>query len=411
MSFPYTERINRLPKWSFRRIAAVIEDALGGVFPAASLAVMHHGKMVLEAGWGWIDPVHKGHVVTADTRFDLASISKIFTATVILQQVHEGKVGLETPLVEIVPEFMGENGLRGIDGGQHPFTRRMLPVFARRPDQPVDVTRVTLRHLLTHTSGLAPWRALCFELGDAPLPGLDAVERAARWRDALKLLAGYPFVEQPGAVIRYSDLGFMLLGEAASRIDQRPLEQGIAERILAPLGLATTLYNPLLGGVPLDEIAPTEYDSTWRLRRCHGEVDDENAWSLGGVSGHAGLFAAARDIAAFGWAWLTRDPRLGLGEDVAAEAVRLQAHDETERRGLGWQLAGSRDDETASDTALPADSCGHTGFTGTALWIIPSRQVVIACLTNRVYYGRDPDGIGLFRARLHQAVMEALEAV
>jgi CubicO group peptidase (beta-lactamase class C family) len=201
----------------------------------------------------------------------------------------------------------------------------------------------------------------------------------------------------------------MLLGEAVSRLFDWPgdLAETLREHLFEPLDLDMMAFNPLHLGYEQTAIVPTEDDPTWRKRRCWGEVHDENACGVGGVAGHAGLFGTARDVAALGQAWLERDPRLKIAPDLMQAAT--QPHEETEgmRRGLGWMIK-AREDSSAGDL-FNVDSYGHTGFTGTSLWIDPQRELVVACLTNRVYPGREREGIHPFRRVLHDLIVKAVD--
>jgi CubicO group peptidase (beta-lactamase class C family) len=387
---------------------------LGRTFPAATLTVIQKGEVRLNAAWGWIDPETRSLPVQPDTLFDLASVTKLFTTSAFLSQVSAGCVRLDDPLVTIIPEF-GVSGPRPLDGGQDPHTKVQLPTPEEVRGQTADPARVTFYHLLTHTSGLAPWRDVFNAAGPAPMPPgqRDPLPRQKRWTNALKALCGYPFVGQPGqpglGVVRYSDLGLMLLGEAVSRLQDAPgkLDTVLQTLLFKPLGLESLVYNPLLKGRDRSNIAPTEDDPGWRKRRCWGEVHDENACGVGGVAGHAGLFGTARDVAALGQAWLERDPRLKIDPNLMQSAT--QEHEETGgmRRGLGWMLK-AHEDSSAGDLFSP-DSYGHTGFTGTSLWIDPRRGLVVACLTNRVYPGRGQEGIHGFRRSLHDLIAKAVD--
>lgn len=396
MKYHYHERTSQLTPALLDELDALMRSVLGDVFPAAALVILQKGQRMFEATWGWLDPETEQIPVTPDSLFDLASVSKLFTATTFLSFVSEGRVGLDDPLVTLIPEF-GVSGVRPMDGGQDPFTRELLPVAPEYHDRTIDPALVTFRHLLTHTSGLAPWRAIFRETGPIPPPPgqPDSLDRQTRWENGLRLIYGCPFVDVPGKAIHYSDLGFILLGETVSRLQGEPFDIALQKRLLDPLGLTSVVYNPLQHGHEREHIIPTE-DDPWRGRRLWGEVDDENTAGLGGVSGHAGLFAAVRDVAAFGQAWLFGDSRLGINPATLAEAVRQQAVDTSERRGLGWQLQ-----HAASPAALNPRAFGHTGFTGTSLWIDPQRSLVVACLTNRVYMGRHKPGIETFRPALH----------
>ena len=218
---------------------------------------------------------------------------------------------MDTPLVEIVPEF-GAITPRGIDGGQDPHTRQMLPAPPERSGETVDPAQITLFHLLTHTSGLAPWRAVFDAAGPVPPPPAlgNSYDRAGRWQRGLQAICGYPFVGQPGEAVRYSDLGFMLLGEVVSRLawhPRRPRNGDPRPRHRADAVELAAVQSGAARDRAVRASSPTEYDTLWRQRRAWGEVHDENACGVGGVAGHAGLFGTARDVARFGQAWLSGD--------------------------------------------------------------------------------------------------------
>jgi len=376
-----------------------MKHALDDIFPAAVLYIIYQGETVFEGSWGWIDPDARQLPVTPHSLFDLASVSKLFTTTAFLRLVSDGRVELDAPLVSVIPEF-GEGGRRGIDGGQDPHTRAMLPPAPELRDQTVDPTEITFRHLLTHTSGLAPWRAVYLEAGPTPLPPdqTDPVDRHTRWKNGLRAIYHYPFVDLPGREIYYSDLGLILLGETVVRLFGAALDSAISALVLDPLNLKSILYNPMQRSIPREHIAPTENDGTWRERRCWGEAHDENTCGLGGVSGHAGLFGTAREVGLLGQAWLTQDPRLGISREIMDEATREQVSNDSERRGFGWKLW--QPNPSIPET-LSARTFGHTGFTGASLWVDPERGLVVSCLTNRVYRGREKEGIMPFRSALH----------
>lgn len=390
-----------------RALDALISAHLGETFPALAITAVHQGAVILNQGWGWIDPVARSGAVGPATLFDLASVSKLFTATAFLIQASEGRAALDDPLIAFVPEF-GASGPRALDGGQDPHSKIQLPTPPDAIGQRADPALVTLRMLLTHTSGLAPWRDVYRAAGPAPRPPdeSDPVPRAERWSRALRAVCAYPFVGQPGdGIVRYSDLGLMLLGETVARLDaSRDLAAAIQARVCAPLGLASITFNPLQAGRTRASIAPTEDDPLWRGRRCWGEVHDENACGAGGVAGHAGLFGVARDVAALGQAWLEGDPRLALAPGLRAQAVIEQAETSGTRRGLGWMLKAAENSSVGE--RFHPDSFGHFGFTGTSLWIDPARALVVAALTNRVYPGRDKPGIEAFRRALHDLLAE-----
>jgi len=403
---PADVEVDTLSLDSRRHIEQLVQANLGVVFPALALTVLQRGHVLLNAAWGWIDPETQKLPTRTDSLFDLASVSKMFNVSAFLSLVSQGKAGLDDPLVAHVPEF-GASGLRPTDGGQDPHSKAMLPVADDMRDRLIDPARVTLRHLATHTSGLAPWRAVYAEAGPPPAPPTEPepVPRSERWARGLAMICNAPFVGEPGDRVRYSDLGMMLLGEVVARLHDpsRDLDAAVQEHVLSRLGLSSVTYNPVRNQRPQKNTVPTEMDADWRKRRPWGEVHDENACGLGGIAGHAGLFGTARDAASFGQAWLEGDARLGITPDLMREAITEQSFSDGARHGLGWVLQTENSD---AGQVMSVESYGHTGFTGTSLWIDPAREMVVACLTNRVYYGREREGISDFRRALHDLLVE-----
>ena len=389
------------------RVETVLRSGLGTVFPAAVLLVARRGVVILHRAYGHLDPETRQRPARTDSLFDLASVTKLFTATAFMTLVEAGRVALDTPVAGVLTEL---TGLRPIGPTEDPLAKTMVPVDPAFAGQKVDVRQVTFWHLLTHTSGLAAWRSLYRENGEqgdgVPLPHQVSAEKRAQRIAAIHGLYGFAY--PPGARMVYSDLGIILLGEAVARLAGTSLEAYVRRAVLEPLGLAHTTCNPLANGIPSKQIVPTEF-CAWRQRRCIGEVHDENAASLGGVAGHAGLFSTAREVAVLGQMYLSGgcygSARILLPETVA-EMTRVQVNFEDNPRGLGWlQRSQGR---SSSGRLFGPRSYGHTGFTGTSLWVDPDRALVVALLTNRVYYGRDPAAIVDFRPRLHDAVVEAI---
>ena len=402
---PFHAEIDKLRTDTRARLRALIDAAVPSVAPALAISAWQAGAPWFEAYAGWVDPETETTPVGYRSLWDLASVSKLFTATAFMRLANDFKFDLDDPIVDVLPEF-GEGGPRGVDGGQDPLTWEPLPAPPERADWTVDPATATYRQLLTHTSGLAPWHSLFRETGPTPpAPGQpDPVPAEERWAKALTAISGYPFVARPGEEFHYSDLGFMLLGIAVARRFGQPLPDAMQALIRDRLGLDSLTYTPVVKGRPRERIVPTELDARWRERRCWGEVHDENAAGLGGVAGHAGLFATVHDVARFGVAWLRGDARVRL-QRFARTAVTNQTEGEEAARGLGWQVQPTDHLAPFSDEAY-----GHTGFTGTSLAIDPRRDLVVAICTNRVYHGRDPDGIERLRTDLHEVFATATEA-
>ena len=403
MTLPVHSAVDRLTRGQREGIDSIVAEAVPSMAPAVALSVWRSGGCWLDLQAGWVDPETRTLPASAATRFDLASLTKLFTATAILRLASDGRVGLDSTVTSVVPEFAA-NSPRGVDGGQEPLTRHTIRVPKGRAEWTVDPAVVTFRQLLTHTSGMAPWRAVFRETGPVPTaPGQpDPATVEERWAVGLEAVFDYPFVARPGEESHYSDLGFMTLAEAVGRLTRTTFDEALRVLVLDRLALGSVTFSPARAGVRMEQIAPTSIDLDWRLRRCHGEVEDENAAGLGGVAGHAGLFATAEDVARFGVAWMRQDPRLRLNKMVWTEAIRDQTAGKGSSRGLGWQTQ-------PTDHLAPfgPHAYGHTGFTGTSLAIDPDRDLVVALLTNRVYAGRSHEGIEDLRLELHRVLAKA----
>ncbi len=338
----------------------LIEEAVGaGVMPGAVLAAGRRGAeplMMHVVG----DAQHDGAAqrpMAAGTVFDLASLTKVVaTLPCLLHLAGRGEVGLDEPVRRYLPAFTGAG-----------------------KDQ------VTVRQLLTHTSGLPDQRRYYQYLRDA------GEVRAAALAE--------PLAARPGTVLRYSDVGFIVLGELAAAVAGGRLDDLVQEVVCAPLSMQATRYLP-----PRDwagRIAATE--AVCGAAKV-GVVHDENAEALGGVAGHAGLFGTAADLARYAaaWAW-DGSPWPGLRD----EALRCQTEGLGGRRGLGWGLRGDKWDNMGD--GWPASGAGHTGFTGTSLSVDPGSGLWAVLLTNAVHFGRGPEHsvVGL-RKQVHAAVAAAL---
>jgi len=339
---------------------ALVRAACGSRFTAAVLRVERRGALVFEQAYGTVDDDPAAARIDACTRFDLASLTKLATATATLRAVADGALALDAPLgATRLPEW------------------RTGPYAA-----------VTPRDLLAHASGMdsgADYRTL-----------LDAdVERFA--------LERAPLAPRRARTI-YSDLGFIALGVALARVRGRALRVVLRESACA-VGAATLDVTPALRD--RSAVPATERDG-WR-GRVRGMVHDEKAHLLGGIAGHAGLFGTARDVARLAEPYLAAAngrPQTALPPELAQDAVREQAPHETLRRGLGWALK-TRDDNSCGVIAA-RESFGHTGFVGTVLWADPTRDASVALLTNAVYFGRGRDLRDL-RAAVCDAAFTALD--
>lgn len=363
---------------TFSSVESILRDSIPAVAPAAQLVVRWRGEVVHDQAVGVLDPETDPMAVTAETRFDMASVTKLFVTATFMRLVEDGVVSLDMPVSHVLPRF---SGVRPIQPYEDPLQSGDFITIARGGQ--VDAGAITFRQLLTHTSGLPAWRPLFRE----------SSAEAARAM-AIDTHFSYP----PGTRVIYSDIGLILLGLAVERLTTLPLETAVARSVAGPLELSHTGYRPTTD----TNVVPTEV-CAWRGRRVRAEVHDENAARLGGVSGHAGLFSTAADVARFGQSFL--DGSL-LRPATVVEMTREQARDGDLRRGLGF-LLWSPDPEASSHPFGPR-TYGHTGFTGTSVWIDPDRGLVVALLTNRVYHGRALAGIARLRVDLHRAIVAAL---
>lgn len=381
-------------KTQFQALDTVLQSAIPEQTPAAQLVVCHAGTIVFHGAHGWLNPADRSEPTQPSTRFDLASVTKLFVTTAFMSLVDRGDVALDQSVATVLPDFSGDRPIRPyedpLQSGDY--------ITVVEEEGVVDASTVTFRHLLTHTAGLPAWRPL-FQQVDAA---------------AAATLARTTFFSAPlGQEIIYSDIGLILLGMSVAALTGQPLAQAVDTLVLNPLGLTETSYRPLNGQDSSDPyaicdpalVAPTEY-CRWRERRVRAEVHDENAAQLGGVSGHAGLFSTAHDVARFGQMFLDGGKPL-LRQETVAEMRREQVHNASTRRGLGFLLWSA--DPTASSNPFSPAVFGHTGFTGTSLWIDPERDLVVALLTNEVYHGRANRQIAPLRVAVHRAVVDAVD--
>jgi CubicO group peptidase (beta-lactamase class C family) len=348
---------------AYSHAVATLNAAQGRIFLGAVLHVRHRGEVVGETSFGVVRP--DGSRVRPDSPFDLASITKIFIATAMLALFDRRAYALNDTVVSVVPEFAGQD--------------------RRRPS-------ITFRQLLTHSSGLP-----------AHVNVRDETNQAA----ILERVCATPLAYAPGMGVVYSDLGFMLAGVAVERLSGRRLDTAVGELVSAPLGLPEVRYRPPEAQRP--RIVCTERDS-WRGRLLQGEVHDENCWSMGGIAGHAGLFATAAEVAELAEAYRGGGTVGGarvISRHASVLATSECARSADERRGLGWALR--TEVRQSCGSLFGPDSFGHTGYTGTSVWVDPSRELTVVLLTNRVYFTRDPIPIFDLRSAVHDALAAGIE--
>ena len=339
-------------------------------FPAAAVAIGRTAAPVLLKGYGRFTYVSP-KAVTVDTPFDLASLTKVVATTTVAMRFYErGLLDLDAPL------------------------GRYLPALDSVPSK----RAITVRQVMTHSAGLRPF---------IPFYARGIATRAG----VLRGILDDSLVYRPGAETRYSDFGFILLGLALERIGGAGLDVLAEREVFGPLGMAATRFRPV-GALPdAEAVVPTEFDPGFRRRLVQGEVHDETAWTMGGVSGHAGLFSTARDLGRFA-AMLVAAGRLpDGGAYLRPETVRLfttrAGTPAGSTRALGWDTKADAG-YSSGGTKMGRRAFGHTGFTGTSLWVDPDAGFYVVLLTNRVYPTRDNPKLSPVRSKIADLAFDAL---
>ena len=367
-------------------IDAILTEAVAdSAAPGAVLAIGRHGRFVRLRGYGKLDWANSAAPADPRSIYDIASLTKVVgTTTAAMMLMEEGGLDLDAPVVEYLPRWAAGD--------------------------PAKVS-VTVRHLLLHRAGLPPFRPYYLEL-----EGTDAYVSA---------IDGLELDYEPGTQTVYSDIGFMTLAFIIERVSGQGLDEFLEERVWGRLGMGDTGFRP--SRALRDRIAPTEVDTVFRNFHVHGVVHDENAYAIGGVAGHAGIFSTVSDLAVLAQTLLDGGRLEGCEpEDPAATSERVCAagfagparlvSEETVRafttrfdsqstRALGWDTAGG--ESSAGDYFTPS-AFGHTGFTGTSIWIDPELDMFVVLLTNRVNPTRDNAKHIPLRRAVHDAAALAI---
>lgn len=347
--------------------SAILRDSLQSIlgraqrdsaFPGAYAIVGTRTGILAEDSVGHLD-WGPSAVPDEHSLWDLASLTKVVGMTTAIMRLYEqGKVDLDAPLQRYIPEWQG-------------------------PHKEL----VTIRHLITHTSGL---------------PAFKAYDQQTHDPDSLaKLMFSTPLDTLPGVRMIYSDIGAYMLGRLVERLSGETLDQYVLNHVFRPLAMNETMYRPPASLKP--RIAPTEIDSV-RGGKVWGVVHDERAYYLGGVSAHAGIFSSAHDLARFARMYLNNGTLDGV-RIIKPETIELFTTRQVEDRALGWQKP---DGKNSAGHLMSERAFGHTGFTGTSIWIDPSRDVFVILLSNRVNPTRANNKIGRVRVALADAVMSTM---
>jgi len=366
------------------QIEALLSERIAASdFPSAVYLIAERGRIVFEGALG--DAVREPEklAATLNTIYDLASLTKpLITGLLCARRIERGEFALDDRVAQYLAQF-----------------------------NTTDKQRITVRQLLTHTSGLPAWR---------PLALITNSER----NRALDIIANQTLEAVPGTHVRYSDLGFITLGFLLERLTRAPLAEIARTEIFAPLELQSTCFNPpasLRNLIAASEtgnfyeramseesgVASEAHD--WREHLIQGEVHDGNAYFLGGAAGHAGLFSTARETFRLAQQFIAGETTLLAPETCALFCTNMTEGLE-EARSLAWQLAATKDSTAGVD--LSPDSFGHLGFTGTSCWIKPAHERVFILLTNRTHAHILPfTNINGVRRRFHSLAVAALEEI
>ena len=347
-----------------------------GVFPGAVLLVQLAGEVALQRAFGHRSLIPEREEMPSETIFDLASLTKVVATTTAAMVLYErGEIALEDPAARFIPEF-GANG---------------------KAD-------VALRHLLTHSSGLPAWVDLRAVLPEGIEPGSTEARQFAY--DQIHRM---PLEYATGSATTYSDLGFIFLAEIVERLTGGSLDRFCREEIFEPLGMMDTGFTPRERddrSYTPDRFASTE-ECAWRGGIVQGEVHDENAYVMSSIAGHAGLFSTSNDLARFVRMMALQEDTPVLRPATIRTFTVRQNLVPGSSRALGWDTATK---DSSCGPLFSADSFGHTGFTGTSIWVDPTRALATVLLTNRVHPSRENTQIIRFRPQLHSTIVRSLRS-
>ncbi|CEG25474.1 serine hydrolase domain-containing protein [Bacillus sp. B-jedd] len=342
-----------------------------GAMPGAVAFVARRGHIVKHDAYGYAYKYEDDQFTESenpipmreDTIFDLASISKIFTTTAAMILYEQGRFGLDDPVAKYLPEFAA-NGKEN----------------------------VTIRQLMTHTSGFAAW--------------IPLYTQGTNREDRIDIVLKYPLSNQPGTKYTYSDLNMITLGVLIERLSGERQDEFVRNYITEPLGMKDTMYNPPAS--LKSRVAATEFQPWTGRGIVWGDVHDENAWALGGIAGHAGVFSTAGDLAKLAHMYLN-DGRYGSEQILKPETVKMLIENQIPEfpgndHGLGWELAQG----WFMDALSEGSTLGHTGYTGTSIVVNRNNGTIAILLTNRVHPTRNTVTTNIARRQLARQVADAI---
>jgi len=338
-----------------------------GVFPGGLLLVAKNDLIIFFEAYGYANIFSK-RIMTKNTIFDLASLTKpLATTLAVMKLIQQGELDLEQDLGALLPEF-----------------------------RDTDKKQITIRNLLCHNSGLPDYRPYYIELLKIPYN--------FRKKGLRNFLINEPLVYPVGKSVLYSDLGFMILGWIVEKVSVKSLDNFVVNDIYSPLGLENLFFINLNSESHMGYFAATEL-CTWRRILIDGLVHDDNAYVVGGIEGHAGLFGTAMDVNLLLSSLLSVSN--GYSYIFKKELIdKFFEQQEDSDRALGFDTPSLRD--SSSGSRFSKNSIGHLGFTGTSFWMDLDRSIIVILLTNRVHPSRDNNKIKRFRPILHDTVMDII---
>ncbi|MBT3250976.1 MAG: serine hydrolase [Candidatus Marinimicrobia bacterium] len=348
---------------------AVLDSAIENrIFPGAQVFIAKDGQIISSYAVGHQTYAENSQKVTTSTIYDVASLTKVLVTTPVTMKLSaKNLLGIDQKVSQFYPEFLD----------------------SEKKD-------ITIRHLLTHSSGLKPY--IRFFLDE------DIHDRD----DVLREIINSDLESKPGEKYAYSDLGVILLGSINEKVSGSSLKNLASRYIIKPFKMDRTIYNPKNSF--LKDIAPTEIDETYRKKLVHGIVHDENAFLLGGIAPHAGIFSTAENIGNYSQMLINGGTFLGkryFDKYIIDKFTTRQNMPSGSDRALGWDTPSQNGNSSAGDYFSPS-SFGHLGFTGTSMWIDPEQKIMIILLTNRVHPTRERGGIYSVRRRFHTEVMKSI---
>ena len=345
---------------------SIINKAISdSIFPGVQVFVSKNNQIVLNKSFGSYTYDNDSPKVTNESIYDVASLTKVLSTTpVVMKLIQKKMLGLNYPISDFYPEFNKDKK-----------------------------SNITIRHLLTHSSGLPPYIEY-YKMGYESK------------KQIINDIINQELIYDPGQKFMYSDLGIILLTDIVEKITSSTLDKLSEKYFYKPLKMENTYFNP--EEIKKEKIVPTEFDDYFRNRLLQGEVHDENAYILNGISGHAGLFSTSNDIAKMSQMFLNNGVLYGrrhLKSNIIKNFIKRENHNYD--RAIGWDTPSRNGNSSAGDY-FSDTTYGHLGFTGTSMWIDPEKEIIVILLSNRVHPTRNKKGIYKFRRDFHNSLLQNL---